>query len=380
MHEPEALPYIPDQTPSRSPSPSQRTHSPSPAHSTQSCPTDFRITRHAIPSYQLNPSPALQFPSFAAEDNLPDSRYNSPTQSPSPTLETPSSVPSTSQNSNLETPFPSDPSSPINPFPGSPSIIPPHRMTTLATGRAAMPAPDSNHAPKTFDGSKDDITDFLELFENCVDDAQLPDKEKVAFIFRYLSRGQKNIFKMLEGYAELDWIKFKMTIEEAFEGAFKEKKYTPQSLIQFTWNNATLPIQTNAELRAYQRGFQAITHYLIKEQIITEDEHDHYYCKAYKSTDVFRASKYLFDVDTFDRNPPEGFAPPDSESKPQGGSVEVMTRTVTLLDTPMSAPVSQNMEDLLLRIRSLNVREPEYPATYAKIQAASPITADLLKQ
>ncbi|KIJ27800.1 hypothetical protein M422DRAFT_270986, partial [Sphaerobolus stellatus SS14] len=142
----------------------------------------------------------------------------------------------------------------------------------------------------------------------------------------YLSRGQKDVFKTFEGYEELDWTKFKVAIEEAFEGAFKEKN------------------------------------------------------KAYRSADVFRAGKYLFDVDAFDRNPPEGFAPPDSESKPQGGSVEVKTRTVTLPATPMSAPVSHNMEDLLLRIKSLNVKEPEYAVTYAKIQAASPITADLLKQ
>ncbi|KIJ38131.1 hypothetical protein M422DRAFT_259281, partial [Sphaerobolus stellatus SS14] len=218
----------------------------------------------------------------------------------------------------------------------------------------------------------------------------LPDKEKVSFIFRYLSCGQKDVFKTFEGYEELDWTKFKVAIEEAFEGAFKEKKYTRQSLIQFTRNTATLPIQIDDELRAYQRGFQAITHYLIKEQIITEDEHDRYYwfgfhqdarkilerrltttipdhprSKAYRSADVFRAGKYLFDVDAFDRNPPEGFAPPDSESKPQGGSVEVRTRMVTLPATPMSAPVSHNMEDLLLQIKSLNVKEPEYAATYA---------------
>ncbi|KIJ36506.1 hypothetical protein M422DRAFT_98930, partial [Sphaerobolus stellatus SS14] len=183
-----------------------------------------------------------------------------------------------------------------------------------------MPAPGSNRAPKTFDGSEDDIADCLELFENCANDAQLPDKEKVSFIFRYLSHGQKDVFKTFEGYEELDWTKFKVAIEEAFEGAFKEKKYTRQSLIQFTRNTATLPIQTDAELRAYQRGFQAITHYLIKEQIITEDEHDRYYwfgfhqdtrkilerrlttmipdhprSKAYRSADVFRASKYLFE-------------------------------------------------------------------------------------
>ncbi|KIJ34594.1 hypothetical protein M422DRAFT_263378 [Sphaerobolus stellatus SS14] len=115
--------------------------------------------------------------------------------------------------------------------------------------------------------------------------------------------------------------------------------------------------------RYYWFGFHKDTHKIL-EQRLTTTIPDHPRSKAYKSTDVFRASKYLFDVDTFDRNPHEGFVLPDSESKPQGGSVEVMTRTVTLPDTPMS----------------LNVREPEYAATYAKIQAASPITADLLKQ
>ncbi|KIJ22736.1 hypothetical protein M422DRAFT_196787, partial [Sphaerobolus stellatus SS14] len=198
-------------------------------------------------------------------------------------------------------------------------------MTTLAIGRAAMPAPGLNRAPKTFDGSEDDIADFLELFENCADDAQLPDRERVSFIFRYLSRGQKDVFKTFDGYEELDWVKFKAAIEEAFEGAFKEKKYTRQALIQFTRNNAALPIRTDAELRTYQRGFQAITYYLLKEQLLTEDDRDRYYwfgfhvdtrkileqrltttipnhprSKAYRAADVFKAGKYVFDVDAFD--------------------------------------------------------------------------------
>ncbi|KIJ40670.1 hypothetical protein M422DRAFT_102823, partial [Sphaerobolus stellatus SS14] len=114
------------------------------------------------------------------------------------------------------------------------------------------------------------------------------------------------------------WTQFKAAIEESFEGAFKEKKYTRQSLIQYTRNNATTPIRTDIDLRAYQRGFNAITKYLIKEKIITEDEQDRYFwfgfhednrrrleqkletthpdhppSKAYKWIDVFKAGKYI---------------------------------------------------------------------------------------
>ncbi|KIJ55994.1 hypothetical protein M422DRAFT_106633, partial [Sphaerobolus stellatus SS14] len=84
-------------------------------------------------------------------------------------------------------------------------------------------------------------------------------------------------------------------------------------------------------LRAYQRGFNTITKYLIKEKISTEDEQDQYFwfgfhednrcrleqkleithpdhppSKAYKWNDVFKAGKYIFDSEAFKNNPPEG--------------------------------------------------------------------------
>ncbi|KIJ47688.1 hypothetical protein M422DRAFT_98498, partial [Sphaerobolus stellatus SS14] len=203
-------------------------------------------------------------------------------------------------------------------------------MATL-TGRAAMPAPGSNCVPKIFDGNEDDIAEFLEQFENCAEDAQLADEDKVSFIIRYLARQQKDIFKSLDGYLETNWTVFRAAIQEAFEGAFKEKKYTHQSLIQYTRNNAAMPIRTDTELRTYQRGFNAITKYLLKQKVITEEEQDRYFwfgfhednrrhleqkletthpdhppSKAYKWTDVFKAGKYIFDAEAFKNNPPEG--------------------------------------------------------------------------
>ena len=98
-------------------------------------------------------------------------------------------------------------------------------MATVITGKAAMPALGSNRMPKTFDGKEEDIAEFLEQFENCADDEQLPETEKVPFLFRYLSRRQRDIFITFNRCLPAAWDTFKKSIEEAFKGAFKEKKY-----------------------------------------------------------------------------------------------------------------------------------------------------------
>jgi len=67
-------------------------------------------------------------------------------------------------------------------------------MATIITGKVAMPAPGSNCPPKTFDGKEEDIAEFLEQFENCADDMQLPEAEKVPFLFQYLSPGNRGTF------------------------------------------------------------------------------------------------------------------------------------------------------------------------------------------
>ncbi|KIJ45391.1 hypothetical protein M422DRAFT_251166 [Sphaerobolus stellatus SS14] len=347
----------------------QHVRPPSPTPSVNDAAEEFEITRRAVPSYELHPLTWLPDPTIPGILSSASTPILTPLH-PSPPIssEFTSSPILSEPDISPESEFISTRLSPVISALELPAKA---TMATLLTGKAEMPAPGSSRAPKTFDGSEDNIAEFLEIFENCADDAQLPDAEKVSFIFRYLSRSQKDVFKTFDGYDDLDWKKFKAAIEEAFEGAFKEKKYTRQSLIQFTRNNATLPIRTDAELRAYQRGFQAITHYLIKEQIITEDDRDRYYWFGFHEdtpVDVFKAGKYVFDIDAFNKNPPEGFTPPETESKPQGGPLDVITRTVTLPATPSTPPSSSNVDDLFLRMKSLTIRDQEYAATYAKIQ------------
>jgi hypothetical protein len=99
-----------------------------------------------------------------------------------------------------------------------------------------------------FNGSEDEITEFLEQFENCADDVHLPDNDRVSFLCRYLSRQQRNIFQAFDGYSPSDWPTFKSAIKEEFEGAFREMKYTRQSLIQLARKQSEVLITTDAEL------------------------------------------------------------------------------------------------------------------------------------
>jgi len=104
----------------------------------------------------------------------------------------------------------------------------------VITGKGAIPTPGASQALKTFEGNKEDIAEISEDFENCTDNTQLPESERVKFLFRYLSRQQRDVFKTFYGYSMTTWTMFKATIAAAFEGAFKEKKHICQSLIQFT--------------------------------------------------------------------------------------------------------------------------------------------------
>ncbi|KIJ32222.1 hypothetical protein M422DRAFT_266035, partial [Sphaerobolus stellatus SS14] len=211
-----------------------------------------------------------------------------------------------------------------------------------------------------------------------------------------------------EGYSPPDWAIFKAAIHEAFEGAFKEKRYTKQSLIQFSRARAAQAITSDTALRAYHREFQTITHYLIKEKLITDEERDRYFwfglhdnarrlielrlaithpnqprTTPYNFTEVFKAGKYVFDADSFQNSPPEGLDRPLTalQSKPQGGPIEMhtSTRLVHFPSTPTTAiQAADSIDTLVNRLKQLKVHDQDYATTYAQIQSLLPKPATVL--
>ena len=126
-----------------------------------------------------------------------------------------------------------------------------------------MPAPRSKKAPVMFNGDENDIAEFLEVYECCADDVQLPKKEWVKFIFWYIEQSQCLTFEAFNGYATEDWDVFRDVIKEAFGGTFQAKKCMHGTLDSFIQALATKPITMDTELCMYHHDFQGKAAYLV---------------------------------------------------------------------------------------------------------------------
>lgn len=136
-----------------------------------------------------------------------------------------------------------------------------------------MPYPGTPGAPKTFDGDDNDIVEFLEHFENCAQDARLPDGEKVDYFMRYLSKKQKAVFRIFDGYSNRNWSSLRTAIvEDEFAAAFEQEICTRKSLVNFVTEAATKQITTVNALERYYREFRAIGQSLVAQKRMTQGE------------------------------------------------------------------------------------------------------------
>ena len=102
---------------------------------------------------------------------------------------------------------------------------------------------------------------------------------------------------------------------------------------------------------------------------------DHSRTKPYKFADIFKAGKYVFDVNAFHNSPPEGLETPSQlQSKSQGGLSEsqVVTRIITFPTPPTAPPVPDSFDGLVQCLRNLQVNDPEYANTYARLVSFVP--------
>ena len=265
-----------------------------------------------------------------------------------------------------------------------------------------MPAPRSKKAPKMFEGDEEDIAEFLEVYECCADDAQLPKNEWVKFMFRYLDRSLRLTFEAFDGYANGDWDVFSASIKEAFGGAFQTKKCTRATLDAFIHASATKLVTTDTELRVYHRSFQGIAAYLINDKQLSEKDAARYYWfglhpdtqehlerrlgivkpnhpreDPFAITDVYQAGCYIFNSNAFNRIPLLSTpSPVGSLLKSQGAedTSRVMKKVVQL---PKEQP--GDVDELLRQLRGFKVEEASYMATYFQILAKDPSYMNMLQ-
>ena len=267
-----------------------------------------------------------------------------------------------------------------------------------------MPAPGSKKAPPTFTGDEQQIAEFLEIYERCVDDAQLPQADWVPFFFRYLSRSQRDIFEAFEGVDAADWNTFKTAIHESFAGTFKTKKHTLTSLESFVKLSASQPVLSDVALRAYHRQFQAIATYLIKEHELAESDRDRHYwfglhphtrvaieqrlaitipnhprAKPYTMLNVYKAGCYVFDANAFNLNLPQQTTSPQTFASDQGHQqASQVIQSSVMLPVHSTQSKGEDLGNLVRRLASLRVNDLDYATTYAELVVTYPQLAGVI--
>lgn len=266
-----------------------------------------------------------------------------------------------------------------------------------------MPLPGSPMAPKTFDGDENEISDFLEHFLLCASSAQLPQEDHVAWFFKYLSREQKDIFRVFKGYKAKNWMEFEQTIKTEFRKAFEEKSYTRNTLIKFTEKAAQTVIKTEQQLREYHRKFQAIAQVLLDEELIHDDDsaacfwyglHEqtrqqlltdlrikyptHARKRPYPIANVLEVGENVFAEDDFIRNLPMDIK--QANQNVEESRDNVATRIVQITPGQHADQVSDNIQGLMDRLQHLKVHEPEYAVMFNKIQSTNSSLAAVLRR
>ncbi|KAF8530747.1 hypothetical protein JB92DRAFT_3105950 [Gautieria morchelliformis] len=242
-------------------------------------------------------------------------------------------------------------------------------------GKAAMPVPRLKKALMMFNGEEDAIAEFLDIYEQCADDAQLPKTERVKFMFRYIDQSQCLTFEAFEGYANEDWDVFSVAIKEAFGGVFQTKQCMRAALDTFIHTSAAKVITTDTKLRIYHRDFQGKAAYLINNKQLSEKDAAHYYWfgfhpstqeqlerrlgiikpdhpleKLFAIADVYKAGCYIFNSSTFHRVLPSVLPTPNVSIQSPGvtGDSQVVKKTVRLPSELLS-----DVTDLLQKLHPL---------------------------
>jgi len=86
---------------------------------------------------------------------------------------------------------------------------------SMATEVLGMPAPVSRRAPDFDSRNPEELTEFLEEFEELVEKFGLVTREKTKMVLKYMDKKTKQFWKRLEGYGD-DYVKLKRKIIGAY--------------------------------------------------------------------------------------------------------------------------------------------------------------------
>ena len=291
-----------------------------------------------------------------------------------------------------------------------------------------MPNPGTAKAPATWKGDEDDLSEFLDRFEALADDAGLDDDDKIKFFRKYVSKKQRPLFEVIEGAKPADWSLFTKSINELFPKAFEPQTYSRRRMDKLTAQAARHEITTQDEFEKFYREFLPVSQWLVSNRKISVSERDlafwygfhprtqnmltqqlrielpkHDRADPYPMREVYKVARYVFDRNAFDMDQPstdeseeaESSVTEDSDTEDEewrrkkkkkkgksktklakkGNGRKVVVTMVEKLPPTTGGASEAEIGDLVKRLTSLRVNEPDYAVAYARLIIALPSMA-----
>ena len=110
-----------------------------------------------------------------------------------------------------------------------------------------MPVPGSRQAPDFDSRNLEELTEFLEEFEEWAKRYRLTTREKAKVVVRYVNRETRRFWTRLEGYGD-DYAQLKKKIMGAYSKNFLEDKPAMAELIKLVKKSAKGTIEDKEDL------------------------------------------------------------------------------------------------------------------------------------
>ncbi|KAJ6529538.1 hypothetical protein DFH09DRAFT_934717, partial [Mycena vulgaris] len=132
-------------------------------------------------------------------------------------------------------------------------------MTTPIKTSLDMPLRRSKEAPKTFKGKYSEVDSFLRHYNKLLKKCHVMDpKERCDLILDYCSTKVAEYIKSEEHYTTPNWEKLRAEIRNYFDAEKVDQRYLPADLSAFTRRSARKVFHTLGQWKTYYRKYKAI--------------------------------------------------------------------------------------------------------------------------
>ncbi|KAG1720444.1 hypothetical protein EDD22DRAFT_854631 [Suillus occidentalis] len=145
-----------------------------------------------------------------------------------------------------------------------------------------MPVCGTDRTPK-FNGKPMQLCDFLETYDQHMDDANLQGLDHITQLLQYFSSDDRELWSGLPQAKLSDYNAFIKEVKEMYPGWEGDCRYTVADLQAVVAKYSKLPMMWHDELSEYVRVFHKVMQALMNKGTVGSSEHDHIFLEGLPS-------------------------------------------------------------------------------------------------